>query len=59
VRVPPLPRALCTPSAGVDSDAWAGSVRPGPHRAGAVPGPASLGGGSHEQAADPHREGHA
>jgi hypothetical protein len=45
MRVPSSSRTLCAPSTGVGSDAWAGSARPRPRRAGAVPEPASLAGG--------------
>jgi hypothetical protein len=51
VCVPPSPRSLCTPSVGVGSVAWAISTRPGPRRAGAAPGSASLTGGPRGQAA--------
>jgi hypothetical protein len=57
VHVPLSPRTLCAPSAGVGSDAWAGSVHPRPRRAGATPRPTSLAGGPHEQAASPRRAG--
>jgi hypothetical protein len=42
VRAAPSPRALCAPSAGVDSGLWAGSARLGPRWAkpsGSMAGP--------------------